>query len=358
MSEKINNMSQASAAIQSLQPTPQKTEKKAMRKCFSLCGWSVAITTVAMFAVFIGIGVVFGVMEMFFPDAINIYNNNLLLINEAAIAGAVLWGILPLLFLPAQTPEKNPMSAKMFVTLMCVSYLIGTVGNLISNIGLTFWNLFTGNEVTNDLAEILSSISPWQMILCTGILAPIIEEFLFRKLLIDRMYPHGEMAAILTSAVLFGLFHQNFSQFLYAFGIGVVLGYLYCRTGSYIKVTLLHMAFNFIGGVIPTIITMDLYGFFEIMENTAEQDILNVLPQIAGDYALPLAAYLVYTLFTMALNIAGVVLLVLNYKKISIKKSQSTLSKSERVSAVTLNAGMITAVALLLIIMVSTLFTS
>ena len=358
MSEEINNMPQASAAIQSLQPTTQEKEKKTMRKCFSLCGWSVAVTTVAMFAVFIGIGVVFGVMEMFFPDSINIYNNNLLLINEAAIAGAVLWGMLPLLFLPVQIPEKNKMSAKMFVTLICVSYLIGTVGNLISNIGLTFWNLFTGNQVSNDLAEMLLSISPWQMILCTGILAPIIEEFLFRKLLIDRMYPHGEMAAILTSAALFGLFHQNFSQFLYTFGIGVVLGYLYCRTGSYIKVTLLHMAFNFIGGVIPTLLSMDLLGFFEVIENTAEQDILNVLPQIAGDYALPLAAYLVYTLFTMALNIAGVVLLIINFKKISIKKSESSLSVSERVSAITLNAGMITAAALLLIIMISTLFTA
>ncbi len=43
--------------------------------------------------------------------------------------------------------------------------------------------------------------------------APIVEELLFRKLLIDRTIGYGEKISVLLSGTLFGLAHGNFQQF-------------------------------------------------------------------------------------------------------------------------------------------------
>ena len=84
------------------------------------------------------------------------------------------------------------------------------------------------------------------------ILAPIIEEFLFRGVLQTyckkRLGPH---AAILISALLFSLFHISGSQGLgnvslaaSLFLLGGFLGFLYERQGSLWSPIGLHMAFN------------------------------------------------------------------------------------------------------------------
>lgn len=65
------------------------------------------------------------------------------------------------------------------------------------------------------------------------VMAPICEEILFRKILIDRIRLYGDKAAILVSSVVFGLSHGNFYQFFYAFGIGLVLAIFIFRRGSF-----------------------------------------------------------------------------------------------------------------------------
>ena len=80
-------------------------------------------------------------------------------------------------------------------------------------------------------------------------LAPLAEEFLFRKLLLERLLPFGEKGAVMVSALAFGLFHGNLYQFFYAFGVGVILGLAYVRSGRFWFPVLLHMGFNFMGSV-------------------------------------------------------------------------------------------------------------
>ena len=49
--------------------------------------------------------------------------------------------------------------------------------------------------------------------------------------------------------MIFGLCHGNFYQFFYAFGIGLVFGYIYTRTGRIRYTIVLHMIINFLGSV-------------------------------------------------------------------------------------------------------------
>lgn len=90
----------------------------------------------------------------------------------------------------------------------------------------------------------------------TIILAPIAEELVFRGL----TYRFARKAlpfwgANILQALLFGIMHMNMIQGIYAFALGLFLGWI-CRTGHSIKYSiLLHICFNILGCLFS--------GFFE-----------------------------------------------------------------------------------------------
>lgn len=117
------------------------------------------------------------------------------------------------------------------------------------------------------------------------ILGPVCEELLFRGLLAGRLARYGQKPAALVSALLFGLYHANLSQFFYAFALGLLLAYAYFYTGTLRAPIALHMLFNFFGSFIV----------FVLPEN-------GILPVL-------------YVLSWPVLTVAGVVLLVRGWKR-------------------------------------------
>lgn len=71
------------------------------------------------------------------------------------------------------------------------------------------------------------------------------EELLFRGAILTNLLPFGRSSAILISALLFSLMHQNPGQILYAFAAGILLGVVYERTGSIWNCVFLHLLNNF-----------------------------------------------------------------------------------------------------------------
>jgi len=61
------------------------------------------------------------------------------------------------------------------------------------------------------------------------VIGPVIEELVFRGAILRHLQPYGVNFAIVTQALLFGLYHMNFFQSLHAFLLGLVLGYLAVR---------------------------------------------------------------------------------------------------------------------------------
>lgn len=83
------------------------------------------------------------------------------------------------------------------------------------------------------------------MIVVICVLAPVLEEMLFRGIILRSFlgqYP--KWAAILASAGLFGFAHMNIYQYVGAVIIGVFLGWLYERTKSLLPCIALHAAYN------------------------------------------------------------------------------------------------------------------
>lgn len=82
-------------------------------------------------------------------------------------------------------------------------------------------------------------------ILMTVVLAPVMEETLFRGIIQGSICRRdGAVKAILLSALLFGAFHIIPQQAINAFLVGIILGYIYFRTGSLLSVIILHALNN------------------------------------------------------------------------------------------------------------------
>lgn len=95
------------------------------------------------------------------------------------------------------------------------------------------------------------------MFLYSIIFAPLSEELIFRGVTMRqarRALPFW--AANLMQAFLFGAFHMNMVQGIYAFCLGLILGYICERGGSIYHSILLHMLFNLWAAVVSEHIDM------------------------------------------------------------------------------------------------------
>ena len=153
--------------------------------------------------------------------------------------------------LPSRKPEQTPLSLGRFLVLVCICYAAMIVGNLVG-IGVNL--LLSPGSV--DLISALASASgaSVEMVAAFVVLAPVFEELVFRKVLVDRVLPYGEWPAILFSGVTFGLFHGNLTQFFYTFLLGAILAYVYIRTGNILYTMGIHACINFLGGVLPILV--------------------------------------------------------------------------------------------------------
>ncbi|MDR2886238.1 MAG: CPBP family intramembrane metalloprotease [Rikenellaceae bacterium] len=85
----------------------------------------------------------------------------------------------------------------------------------------------------------------WLTILTTVVMAPILEELLFRGLLQhSTVNRYGPVAGIVIAAAVFGVIHFIPQQVVNAFALGLVLGWVYYKTRSLTAVILMHAANN------------------------------------------------------------------------------------------------------------------
>ena len=148
-----------------------------------------------------------------------------------------------------QKPESREISlltfAGAFALVFAGAYIFGIIGSMANDV---FYQMM-GKEPVNSLEEFMDAVPLGLNVFLSVFCAPIFEEIFTRKLVIDRLLPYGEVPAVILSGLAFGLIHGNFNQFFYAAAIGIILGFIYTRTGNIYCTIALHMLFNFLGGV-------------------------------------------------------------------------------------------------------------
>ncbi len=216
-----------------------------------------------------------------------------------------------------QKIEQKSMSGKELLSAALMSYAIVILGNFLG-LGITaLISLVKGEGVINPFVEIASNGNLWITAVYTVICAPIYEEIIFRKLLVDRTIKYGEKAAVIFSGVVFALFHGNLNQFVYALLIGMFFAFIYVKTGQVKYCIILHMVVNFLGSVFGSIIMT----YFD------------------AEKTFGMIVHSLYSVLFYAMIISGIVILIKSLKKFKLEAGQ--LEKAQGFKTMFINAGMI-----------------
>ena len=187
--------------------------------------------------------------------------------------------------------EKHNLGAKKFITYAAVTITLMWIGNLIGLFITTFLSGAMQNEIANPVQQLINSTNIWINIIILTIIAPIFEEILFRKFLIDRTIKYGINVSVLLSATLFALFHGNLNQFFYAFLMGGFFSYVYAKTGKITYTIILHAIVNFMGSVVSLFVAQ---AVLNLQTGTNTLDIILVL-----SYIIIMLISLVITIFKL-----------------------------------------------------------
>lgn len=83
------------------------------------------------------------------------------------------------------------------------------------------------------------------ILLITGaILTPLSEEFVFRGVIANALNRYGAWAGVVGSAAIFGVVHGFTVILLDAFMVGILVGYLFRKTGSIWPGVVVHIVYN------------------------------------------------------------------------------------------------------------------
>lgn len=228
---------------------------------------------------------------------------------------------------PARPREEHGLGAGRYFTAALISVFMMYAGSLAGAAVTTLLGKLFHIPVGNPVETYAMNGSLALKVLFLVILAPLFEELIFRRTLIDRMNVYGERLAVVTSAVMFGLFHGNFFQLFYAVALGLVFGYVYLKTGRLRYSVGLHMFINFLGGVLGP----------AMLERTDGGDTL-------------------YGAVLIGLAAAGLVLLCIQSRKVVFDPAPLELPKKHRVRTACLNPGMILLLLACLALVVLSLF--
>ena len=213
-----------------------------IRRSLSRIGWAVLLYLLA--------SQLLGGVCMLLPGiADNVYLSYTL--SYAVIYGAapvVLW--LMLRHLPKGQGQNLSLSPRAFLrtAVYCVGILY--LFNLLTTLLLTAMEWLTGASTSNLLQSVMDEIPSWFYLVLVGLIAPLGEEFVFRKLLLERLRPFGDRCAIWVSAVAFGLFHLNLYQLFYAVAAGLIFAGIALKTGKLRYTIALHAIVNLTSGVL------------------------------------------------------------------------------------------------------------
>jgi membrane protease YdiL (CAAX protease family) len=219
--------------------------------------------------------------------------------------------------------EKHNPSITSFLKYVCITLTVMWIGNMIGLIMTSAIGNLIQTDISNPVQNLINTADIWLNLVLVSIIAPIFEEFIFRKLLIDRTIRYGARVSIIFSAVLFAFFHGNLNQFFYTFLMGGFFAYVYIKTGKIIYPIILHIIVNLMGSVVSIFVTESATAL------------------VQGAFSsIDLAIVIVYLAILLTVFIVGLVSL-LSYNKSRFNGLKTKIALKNPIKTMLLNPGMI-----------------
>ncbi len=168
------------------------------------------------------------------------------------IAGVLLGlVVLFLLFLRRKTHKQifrnsESITIGKFAGIACVFFgfqLVFQGAYLLMEMGLNA----IGYTAEASMESATMDTTTFSMLLYAGIIGPIVEELVYRGFAMRALEKHGKILAIVVSSLLFGIMHANLPQAVFAFFVGLVLGYVAMKY-SIVWSIVLHILNNLVLG--------------------------------------------------------------------------------------------------------------
>ena len=121
--------------------------------------------------------------------------------------------------------KKRAMTPKVFLILTSLLLLAQTFFNLFSQVFESFLNIF-GLSLMSSVEAASADSTTWTMFLYSAIVGPISEELIFRVAGLRTFEKYGKVFAIGFSSLLFGIFHGNLPQIIFATFVGLIFSYV------------------------------------------------------------------------------------------------------------------------------------
>lgn len=324
------------------EPVNEKPAYLQAKKQLSKLGLRYLLGSILIFAVQ-NISIV--VVNFLKPEWISNTNGQLLvsMLSMYIIAIPILY--LMIKGLPAVKPATHKMGAGKFVLAAIICYALTYCSNIIGIILTTIIGLIKGGEVHNTIVDVVSGTNLWVIFFIMVICAPIIEELVFRKLIVDRTMRYGQGVAILISGLMFGLFHGNLNQFIYAFALGLFFAFLYVKTGNVIISIAIHMIINFMGSILGMLV-LKLVDYEAVMElsnlmvsGASQAELMSAVMGILPN----LIIYLAYIGLLLVITITGMVLFIVAMckGKLKLEPGEIVIPRGKRFTTVICNLGVI-----------------
>lgn len=165
-----------------------------------------------------------------------------------AVAGVIMIPVAGFL-MRMDNNRRNPLLAKTHhLSLSQIAWMIGLGASLAYVVNflmavLHIFELFP--SYSEQTSKVLMSNRFWITFLCGALIGPIAEEFVFRGLIFQRLKDYFRCpVAIVVSGLLFGIFHGNMAQFLYASVLGIIFAWFMEYFHTIEAPILLHISAN------------------------------------------------------------------------------------------------------------------
>ncbi len=170
---------------------------------------------------------------------------------------------------------------------LCANGVLTIAINLLSQIGVIPNSLLENYSQTTTVYT-AGGIIPY--ILGGIILAPIIEELVFRGFMVTRMrHAIPAWLSVIFVGIIFGVFHGNLFQAIYASILGFMLGAVFVRYNSLYASVLCHFGFNLMS--LPSYL-VEIYG-----QSLSENAVYNIVYEAVAYISIPVFIAMLYVCF-------------------------------------------------------------
>ncbi len=196
-----------------------------------------------------------------------------------------------------------------------------------------------------DITEQFLGESKLAMWLFVGVIGPLVEELIFRGVMLGGLRTTGRIfSAIVLSALLFALIHMNLNQFSYTIVMGVYWGLLAEATGSLIPSMVCHVITN----SVSVLMTFVSYGSLDELNA-----LLGDVPEESTSvYIITGIVFLVISVFTTALAMLMLKVISLNEGRTgcfeNIFRKKMPAEKYGRLFSVPMAAGILISASVML----------